>query len=694
MTLHFDKTTEAIAHFIGLFEIKLEEIRLRDAYEEFKALQKAQEEPPELLSVPVTVRAPYELGDFNPNIPYKPLAPELVGLVPWSPVGLAHPAIPAPGEGGSLARPGAAEKNWSPATSSTRAVEQQIDPPGSTAVFSSQFIQLSDNDFVSIGGHGLSMNLEIDNSAAMADLIDATQEILPLDTAEIPGSAQELATFITAAAEKLDAVSADECQEGVFVAKSNALEGTFVNGKLVEEAPRLEDYRPASVETPDDAPAYSTYASGAFATGEGTASVKASVELEAGGNTLVNSVVLTNNWLQAHVLAVAGDHVELNAIIQVNAWYDSDLIGSALNDWTLASDNPTQAFNIAMFKHLDPSPGRGEQAGTGDFPKGWVVTEIKGDLMIANWLEQFTFMTDEDTAVLACSGATASIIAGGNTAINNISLAELGFYYDLIFIGGSVYDANIIQQLNILLDCDLVGTVDGFETSGEGSVSAGGNLLWNYASIVEAGGAMGVKPMPKSYLDALDKLADGKKPAPNDILKDDVFAGMSGLKVLYISGDLINLNYIKQTNILGDSDQVALAKSTLAANADGDWTISTGSNTLVNHAGIVDIDAGTTIYVGGGAYSDEVLIQAELIKNEPYLAGQNPDALVNEAVAFLGDDMMAPDPGPQPPDHARSDHGQSDHARSTHGRPDHGPPDHASPACDTSNADPMHTMLA
>lgn len=681
MTLHFDKTTEAIAHFIGLFEIRLEEARLRDAYEKFKALRDAEEELPQLPVMEVDIKAPYELQDFTPHVPYRPTYEGLHDSAPGRHPGLEPPKIPTAGEVDSLDRSRFPEKIGPITSVSTGIVQAEIVPPGSVAVYTSQYIQLSDNDFISIGGHGLAMDLALDNSTLMADLVDAAQRISPLGDAETPGSAEEIAAFVTSAAEKLHAFSAQGDQDGVFLTKADTLEGIHVNGELVDEAPRLEDYRPELYETTDDTPDPSTETAG-------TVSIQASVELEAGGNTLINSVVLTNNWLQSHVLAVAGDHVELNAIIQVNAWYDSDLLSPSLNGWNLASQNPSQAFNVAMFKHLDPTPGKSGQAEAGDFPKGWVVTEIKGDLMITNWLEQFTFMTDEDVAILACSGSTASIIAGGNTATNNISLAELGSYYDLIFIGGNVYDANIIQQLNILLDCDLVGAVNGFETSGEGSVSAGGNLLWNYAGIVEAGGAMGVKPMPQSYLDALSKLANGNMSASNDILQDDVFAGMSGLRVLYISGDLINLNYIKQTNILGDSDQVALAQSALAGQLEGDWTISTGSNTLVNHAAIVDVDAGGTVYVGGDAYSDEVLIQAELIEDEPYLAGQNPDALVNEAVVFLGDDMMAPDPGPQ-----SSDPGQSDFGRSQ-AQTNQGPPDHASPAFDTTNADPMHSMLA
>ncbi|WP_018235759.1 hypothetical protein [Ensifer sp. BR816] len=669
MTLYFDKTTEAIAHFIGLFAIALEEIRLRDAYEEFKAHQKAQEETPELPSVPVTVKASYELKDFDPRIPYRPAEPVGTEPTPGLHPGLRPPEIPVSSPASDIDNPHVFAR-YSSNSSSASAPEFEIDPPGSTAVYATQQIRLSDNDSVNLGDHGLEFSLRVDNSALLNDLIETAQRISPLGGEEVPGSPEEIAAFISTAVQKLDAFTAEQDgQEDTVVAKAEVLEGIFVNGELVEEAPDLNDYLPPPEESTEEKPATSTEASGNFTAGQGQVAIKASVELEAGGNTLINSVELTSNWLQSHVLAVAGDHVELNAVVQINVLCDNDLVSPALNGWNLDPGKPTEAFNIAMFKHLDPEPGNAEHAGTGDFPKAWAITEIKGDLLIMNWFEQFTFMSDEDTAILAAAGAMTSIITGDNTAINNVSLAELGQYYDLIFIGGSVYDANVIQQMNILLDNDLLGAVEGFGTTGKGSASTDGNLLWNEATIVEAGGAATVNPMPKSYLDAFGDLAGGKKSLPDDVLQDGAFAGMNGLRVLYISGDLINLNYVKQTNILGDSDQVALAKSKFTADSDADWTISTGSNNLVNYAGIVDVDAGQIIYTGGTAYSDEILIQADLIKTEPYLGGQNPDALVNEAVAFLGEDMLAPDTGPQPPDHAP-------------------------PPLDTANADPMHNMLA
>ena len=338
------------------------------------------------------------------------------------------------------------------------------------------------------------------------------------------------------------------------------------------------------------------------------------------------------------------------------------------NGWTLAESDATEAFNIAVFNRIDPSAEDGGPDPTG-FPQDWVVTKVEGDLIITNWIEQFGFMMDNDVHVLSSSGVKTSVITGDNTAVNESWLQELGHYYDLIIVGGNIYDANLIHQMNVLMDNDLIGAVDGFETTGQGSASTNDNLLWNYAEIQNIGGADRFEALPDYYRTAAENLQNGKNDLPDAVLQDPAFAGIPGLRVLYISGDYINLNYVKQVNVLGDNDQVALAMNGLKAHPEAEWTISTGSNALVNLAGIVDVDTTGKTYVGGGIYSDELLIQAEMISSKPDLMGQDPDALVNEAVAFLDDDIMAPDGG-QP---------------ATHG---------TALAPDASYADPMQAMVS
>src|SRR5690606_29384822 len=51
-----------------------------------------------------------------------------------------------------------------------------------------------------------------------------------------------------------------------------------------------------------------------------------------------------------------------------------------------------------------------------------------------------------------------------------------------------------------------------------------------------------------------------------------------------------------------------------------------------------DLDSLGKTYVGGNQYSQELLVQADIISTAPELGWQSPDALVNEAIAFLAND--------------------------------------------------------
>jgi hypothetical protein len=390
-----------------------------------------------------------------------------------------------------------------------------------------------------------------------------------------------------------------------------------------------------------------------------TASFKSSVDIKAGGNTLVNSVELTNKWVASTVTAVVGDHIELNAVIQITAYCDTDSVSALLAGWDNGAENATKAFNIATFEREDRTEDKEDP--TGGFPKHWVIKEIHGDLFNINWVNQCIFMSDSDIGIVSAYGATTKIVTGENGAYNQVSLAELGYYYDLIIIGGNVWDANIIQQMAVMMDNDVIHTADGFQTTGAGSVSTSGNLLWNQASITTVGGQDRFDGLPDAYLKAAENLADGKQILPSGVLNDEAFQGLELLRVLYISGDMINLNYIYQCAILGDNDQIMLAMQQYGGFADADWSISTGSNSLLNLASIYDTDSLGKTYVGGGQYSDEVLIQADLVSSDPYLGAQDPGKLAYEAVAFLEDELADADDGNYSgsPD-LQPDFGQSD----------------------------------
>ncbi|MDX8436799.1 type I secretion protein [Mesorhizobium abyssinicae] len=672
-SMQLDKISEAISHFIGMFEISVEEARQLKSYDEFKIAEAVKEETPDLPNTNINIKAPYTLDDFDPHVPYMGLKAELVPNTVGSSFWYTPPEIPnagplhpghhlfhiphLPGAGGHLVLP-------------------DIEPPGAVAAYINQEIRLSDNDYVSAGGHGLTFTPAIDDGSHLAFLMNKAAEVSPLDDLAMPGSGEEMANTVITAGERIAAYADSfDGDATVFVlhpdAASGPIAGIYVNGQLVDEAdaPKAEDHlnilkeQQQDNEAASDGPDKDDYNtppdSSDFMSGWGNGLLNPCVELDTGGNTLINSAVLTNNWTTTSVVAAVGDSYEINAIIQINAYCDSDAAGPSLNGWTL--DNAADAcFNIAAFKHIDPSAGNEAPTPADGFPAAWVVTQVTGDLIIMSWLQQYSFMMDNDTSILSSSGVRTMVSTGDNTAINDMSISELGHYYDLIIIGGNIYDANIIHQLNLLIDNDLIGAVDGFETSGGGSYSSAGNLLWNDATIINVGGQNHFEALPASYLKAAHDMAAGKDDDPGDILKDPAFHGLGHLRVLYISGDLINMQYVSQTNVLGDSDQVALAMNQLVAHPEAEWTITTGGNQVANFAGIIDVDGTDKTYVGGEHYTHEILIQADIISCDPELGGQNPDALVNEAVAFLADDLtddaaQVDHPIAPTPDHVQAD---------------------------------------
>lgn len=638
-----DKFTEEISHFIGFFHISLETARAREAYTEF-AVTKSQVEVEKLPVHTSDFGAPFDLLGFDPGFGYRSPAPDhwhvptrLVDAPPIPAGRTVGYAIEAP------PLPDTFRDAFGTPIKTVHSFSAEIEAPGSIVNHFSQAISLSDDDYFGVGGHGLSFNPEAVDDAEVLEGFEEASALSPLSDFARAGSSEDLIGVIKTVIEQLEDVPDDSDAVQVHISAAS-IDGIYVNGEMVEEAPVIEDYHTidddkesGEEENADDG------GSNTWISDDGTVVIDASVEVHTGGNTLINNVVLQNFWTGATVTLVAEDHVEVNAIVQINAIWDTDSITSKVSNWTNdAAAN--EMFNIATFDHLDTSSGSASDASGADgYPAFWAVTEIHGDLMIVNWLEQIIFMSDNDVGILSSSGVTTSVVAGDNFGINHASVFELGFSYDLIIIGGSIFDANIIHQMNVLFDNDLVGATADFQTSGEGSVSSSGNLLWNQARIGTIGDADRFDSLSQDQIDTLESFADGEGDIAPELLSNEDFQGLQGLRVLYVSGDLINLQYIRQTNILGDSDQIALAMDAIAPDLDASWTIETGSNALMNNATIIDLDSVGKTYIGGEQYSQETLFQAELISAHPDFGNPNPDALVNEAVLFLDDSMLEPD---------------------------------------------------
>lgn len=632
-----DQITEEISHFIGAFHLSLEQARLREAYQDF-SYYTTSHGVASLLIEETPFAAPFDLLGYDPSLYYRPVAPVFpsVGAINL-PHGTAATIDDLPLRRQQVED---VEPEFGGAHgASGRPTLPSIDPPGSVASYVFQHIYLSDNDLFSVGNHGL--ELSPSSLSTSLDVLNAAQPMLsfsPLSDIEAPGSAGEMIELIKAVSEALDdAASSDMAQH--IVAQGQTIIGTYVNGVAVDLIPKLEDYH-SFKEDEDELDGEVGF--------EGEDLPQATVTVNLGGNTLVNDAVLNVLWTAGKVTAVLGDHTEVNVIIQANAIWDEDDIGSELAGWTQGGqDHAHDLFNIASFTRDGGTSGTTPAHYPTDlYPAYATVTNITGDLMIVNWIEQMIFMSDSDMGIVSASGGYSTIISGDNTAINHTSIFEWGSGYDLIIIGGSVYDANIIQQINVLFDNDTALGAGGFQTSGSGSLASSGNLLWNQASIHSVGAADRFSDLPDAYREAAASQATGTTTYSDAIMHDPAFAGLPALRVLHIHGDLIKLQYIKQTTIVGDNDQITLAMDQISPNLAADWAVATGGNTLINNAAIRDVDAFGKTYVGGQQYSQETLIQANFISSKPDIYGQDASVLASEAVLFLDDSMLGPDPGP------------------------------------------------
>ncbi len=632
--MNFDPVTEAIAHFVGYLHIKVEEVRLRDQYAEFKALQAAARDHPDLPDADVTTLSAYSFGEFNPGVIYRSV-PEPLFLVRggpghataswYEPDTMGHPGLPR------LAKLPQLHHGGHPAGMQ---FEFSITPPGSIAVVLNQYNSLQDNDFLTMVTRDVAFKPIALAEAALNDLVTVANHLQALTDFDHPTGEAAIGDVIQSAYSQAVSFTAPSV-EGLTatVLHGNDVMGIHVNGAIVETRPDLDDY------LPKPPPAAVEESNATYVQGEGAITVDVSTTLDAGSNLLVNEVHIGNSWTVSPVIAVVGDYVHVNVISQINVTQDVDSIGDTFSTWAQDTSEATLTFNIANFVQ----EASGDTVATADgilsFPTAWAVTTITGNLVFLNWVDQLNFVTDNDVAILSNSGSASYTEMGGNLTVNSLSLVALGQSYDLIIIGGQLYSGNIIQQTNILLDSDTISAEDGLTLSGTGTLSTQGNLLWNQASITTIG-TTDVQSLPTAYLQAAQALANGDDSLISNLLQSPEFAGLSGLRVLYVEGSLYNLQYIHQTNILGDADQVIIAAEQAQSTIPGDWTIGTGANALVNIASITDAGPDGVIYVGGETYSDALLYQAEFISPDASTSLTTSDALVSEAVIFLTDGML------------------------------------------------------
>ncbi|WP_347266721.1 hypothetical protein [Paracoccus sp. (in: a-proteobacteria)] len=624
-----DRSSEAIAHFIGLFHLDAEAARLRESYDAFRALTEAPPDQADLPHVTVSIRAPYDVPPFEPGLrhvilepPPQPLAPGLstfAAAVDPAPMRfpLPHPHLPGP-EPLDLPPPQTVMPHW------------QVPLPNSMVTVTVQRLELSDNDFLDFG-HGTEFVAPAELTAQLLELVDAAQGLtLGLSALMQPGELPATAALLELLA-KADGLEAD-ASDGVSVSVLHGAEAmgvVLIDGVAADAMPDIRASLPLALRREEDEDDSED--------GDNPFAVAPGHHVNTGANLVANEAHVGSDWVDAPVIAVMGDVVRLQVISQVNVLLDRD--SPAL---TGPDSLPSRAVNAARIE-LASSAAPGAEAAAVDpvFPRAWQVVRVEGDVISLNWTQSHNFVTDHDRAEIEFSGSNTFIEMGGNTLGNFASLVGLGFHYDLIIIGGSMITMNLIEQVNVLLDSDSIGGTLGPVTG----ISGGDNYLLNYASIASIG-VDTVLALPDNFRAAGESLAGGAGTIPASLAQDPLFAGKTSLSVLYISGDLIEVNAIEQHNYVGDADQVYLALQEFVANAGDEITVTTGSNALVNDARITDAGIDSTVLAGGQIYTDALIHQAGLIDSGAAPSGVALPPLTGEAVAaFLASDMIDPPAG-------------------------------------------------
>jgi hypothetical protein len=645
MFLSAQSVTDVIAHFIGYFELQVEEGRLRWDLQPFQLPPALTPEQPDLPEITPKFAAPLELSEYVPVVPYTPPMPPIVDAeMPH--IAPAKVLLPkAHGDDSDAGQPHLPP--FHAQIGDTEPPPFTAEPPGAVVFHVNQIALLMDNDVVSVGDTTGAPVLTPFEGQAFDAFVDAALDQAPALEATAPEHIEAIPAFMTDTVTALEDSVADTtttpavaaiAEDGatlhgdITATAAPDLAGNWINGAAAESVP--EPLPLTQTEAPVD-----TVPSPEPVALDIAPPTGGSLALEAGGNIVANAATFVDAPITPATLAVMGDYHQVDAIVQTNAWSDTDTIAPSVQPLVDATEAaPTAAYNIASFNQQTLDTGATAAAeNPGAMPQNWAVSTVAGDLTFAAWTTQYNFVLDNDIATLNATGLHATVTTGDNYVLNGVAFADIGRYFDMVIVAGNYYDGNFISQTNVLFDND---TILANGVCGTGSVSTGGNLLWNQASITHVGPAAIETGIPSAYADAASAIT-GDKYMPDSLRNDTSFEGTSLLRVLYVEGNLYDLCYVQQVNVLGDADRVALVRQQVSdALPDAHWNINTGGNLLANTASIVDYDTiGQHAFVGGSTYAHDILIQAEFVAGDdmPGLSPGHPASapLANEAIAFL-----------------------------------------------------------
>ncbi|WQO81733.1 hypothetical protein U8C44_32705 [Sinorhizobium meliloti] len=654
--MHSEKINEIVAHFIGLFNTAIDDARIRFEYlQGYETPKTVQKEDSDYVQSP-DFRSDFALKSYDPDISYELRAYDIARLDSADHVAPSRHHLDQPAGAAQAGQVDVRSREDHGISGNGPEASGTMPPAGPDPVFSHiyQASTLHDDDVVNLTGMLVEPRNLTHVDQTLEDFLAEALEASPfarIGAADAPasfaagvanlealasmaGTSQQAvpAAPATGGPENLpQAASPDELvknESGDAVLIAERIEGTYVNGTRAETAPELRDNLPGRehtahpAETPLDKPLQN-----------------GDLDIDAGTNVVANVASVVGTAAAAPVTAVMGDYHQIDVISQSYVYADRDTLDGAISG-TCATMTTTVALNIASFGGGESGaslPGEPEiPAGSPTFPKNWQVNVVEGDLSLVHWIEQYNFVSDNDRLTVTRTGAETTVLSGGNTAVNVASFLGIAEHYDLVLVGGRLVDLNVISQISILYDNDEIAGI----SAGKGiALDTGGNLVWNMASIENVSSGVRFEAMPDYFHEAADQMREGDGTLPDELLRDHDFEGYADLHILFITGNLYDITIVQQVSILGDADAVSYAVGkVLEDGSEASVTVHTGNNAVVNVAEIIDFDGSSgTTYVGGGSYSDAVLIQSGIVDGMPDLQRES-GGLTTELIAFIGED--------------------------------------------------------
>lgn len=472
-----NSTDEILSHFIGMFELTIEQMRLRDDYQEFSAERRQAELEDITGPIHAELKAPLspKPADFDPlpllfataqpDLEVPPSAPTASTPPPTEPLpeteetaGLELLADTGPGqtitftfrnEGSDPSGGNGSGSGSGPGYTITGGrFEWDLDFQGSAYTSTAQVAFLSDIDRLGDGAFRDidALVAETDAAVAVAASLHATAGPLPdLD------ALRDIETVEALAAALRDGVDINIPGAEVFSVTGADAEGLFVNGEAVDVLPVWKDLLPAFHEEPDEEAAESTVEKDAPEEWDRS---DPGDEIEGhtiitGGNLQVNQAQITSAWLDAPYIAIGGKAIDLAVISQVAVVSDIDSgpsAGQGPGSNVVQAAQITSQANPASWLPAAPTPG--------NEPAVLTVDRIEGDLVVAHFIQQTIGTIDTDQIGAEISAASTYWSLGDNQVMNLADIGAFAGYYDLILIGEDMISVDMLFQTQVLMDDD------------------------------------------------------------------------------------------------------------------------------------------------------------------------------------------------------------------------------------------------